>query len=308
MIDAIYTFCIKLVYKRSQQKQHSEDTANVPLAYFNKRLQQSRRYYVSRASNGQYQVQIPDSGQKYNVDLRSTNCNCENFYYYRSLCVHAIALCKYTARDLVYFIDECYTTEALYDTYSYFLVPISLENLDTDEAVHALIVRKQQGRLKTKRIRKGAWKRKPIKCSNCGVAGDHNKRGCLNAPVGNGRRQRARDREAIETSESPDSSSSSDSESSEDSEDLIDQQFVEQARQRQRERERQEKALGSDSELSELASNVFDGIEGIEMGTLTDRLTDKQIGQQMDSVEGGSSGEVNSTVFSPRKTRSGRVR
>ena len=46
----------------------------------------------------------------------------------------------------------------------------------------------------------------------------------------------------------------------------------------------------------------------IEMGTLTDRLTDKQIGQQMDSAEGGSSGEVNSTVYSPRKTRSGRVR
>ena len=66
--------------------------------------------------------------------------------------------------------------------------------------------------------------------------------------------------------------------------------------------------MGSNSELSELASNVFDGMEGIEMGTLTDRLTDKQIKQQMDSAEGGSSSEVNSTVFSPRKTRSGRVR
>ena len=118
------------------------------------------------------------------------------------------------------------------------LKPISLENLDTDEAVHALVVRKQRGRPKTKRIRKGAWKRKPIKCSHCGVAGDHNKRRCPNAPVGNGRRQRARDREAIGTSESPDSSSSSDSEPSEDSEDSIDRQFVEQARRRQRERER----------------------------------------------------------------------
>ena len=53
-------------------------------------------------------------------------------------------------------------------------------------------------------------------------------------------------------------------------------------------------------------------IEGIEMGAFTDR----QIKEEMDSIDIGSSNievpgsnsEAPTTVFSPRKTRSGRVR
>lgn len=45
------------------------------------------------------------------------------------------------------------------------------------------IAKKQRGRPKTKRICKGAWKKKEIHCSNCGLLGNHNKRGCQNVPV-----------------------------------------------------------------------------------------------------------------------------
>ena len=44
---------------------------------------------------------------------------------------------------------------------------------------------------------------------------------------------------------------------------------------RQEEHRHQEVVLGSDSELSELASSVFDGMEGIEMSTLVNKLTDR---------------------------------
>jgi hypothetical protein len=134
-------------------------------------------------------------------------------------------------------------------------------------------------------------------------------------------------------------SSSSSSESDEYSEDSIDWQFVEEARQRQRWKERQE--LESDSELSELASSAFHGMEGIEVSSGTairqdqDQDQDQGQGQGQDQgqsqddeemgdvaptdigdveVPGGASedvggdSEVQAPIFSPRKTRSGRVR
>jgi len=67
--------------------------------------------------------------------------------------------------------------------------------------------------------------------------------------------------------------------------------------------------LDGDSELSELASSVFNGMEGVEMSSGT------IIGQDMggrepsgdDEVSGGES-EVTGPVVSPRRTRSSRVR
>jgi len=191
MINAIYTYLIKLVYKRSQEKQRSTHFADVPLARFNDRLKLSQRYQVFRSQNGIYQVQIPDFGRKHVVNLIEHDCDCRNFYEYQSACTHAIAACKYAAEDPFNHIDWKFSVKALQKTYSHSLVPISIKSLSSKKGVQPLKVKRQRGRPKTKRIRKGDWKQKPICCSLCGVVGDHNKRRCTNAPLANGRQQRA---------------------------------------------------------------------------------------------------------------------
>ena len=70
--------------------------------------------------------------------------------------------------------------------------------------------------------------------------------------------------------------------------------------------------LESDSELSELASSAFDGIEGIEMGgdtaiSTTVAAGDQETGQGMGGTGTGGDSEAQVPVFSPRKTRSGRI-
>jgi hypothetical protein len=76
-------------------------------------------------------------------------------------------------------------------TYKNFLTSFSIENLASDPKVLPLEFKKQCGRPEVKRIRKGSWKRKAEKCGNCGNTNGHNARGCRNALVANGWRQRA---------------------------------------------------------------------------------------------------------------------
>jgi hypothetical protein len=247
-MDVIYSYLMKMVYERSQQKQRSELLADVPLAQFNDRLKQSRRYQVFGSRNGKYQVEILDSGRKYVVDLEMPSCDCGNLQEYRAPCTHVIATCKYATKDPLVYMHAMYTTKALKETYSHFLNPISIKNLTVDEAIQPLVAKRQRGRPKTKRIRKRAWNWKPIRCRLCGVLGDHNKRRCTNRPLVNGRQQRAQDWDDILSSSESSSRSSSESSSgsssdssslggSEYSEDSVDRQFVEEARQRERQRE-----------------------------------------------------------------------
>ena len=135
MMDAIYTFLMQLIHKRFHQKQHSEDLADVPLNLFNDRLKLSRRYQVFGSRNGLYQVQILDSSHKHVVNLPTNTCDCTNFREYSSPCTHAIAACKYATEDPFEHVDWIYTTETLKKTYSYFLKPISIENLTSNEAI-----------------------------------------------------------------------------------------------------------------------------------------------------------------------------
>src|ERR1035437_1523666 len=122
-------------------------------------------------------------------------------------------------------------------TYSHFLKPLSIENLPSDLSITSPllfilklnakkgilppIAKKQRSRPKTKRIRKGAYKRKETHCRNCKETG-HNIRCCPHAPAPNGRQQRARDRE-LSLDSSSKTSSSSDSLDSEELDE--DQQF-----------------------------------------------------------------------------------
>jgi hypothetical protein len=85
-----------------------------------------------------------------------------------------------------------YTTAQLRASYSRLLVPISLQELVPETTIQPPILKRQAGRPRTKRIRKGAWKRNQTRCLSC-LEWGHNKRGCRGQPVPSGRRERARD-------------------------------------------------------------------------------------------------------------------
>jgi hypothetical protein len=80
---------------------------------------------------------------------------------------------------------------------------------------------------------------------------------------------------------------------------------------------RQRQESESNSELSELASSVFNGMEGIEGGgdaaiavedqEMGGTLTDGQTGQVMGGTGTSGDSEAQVPVFSPRKTKSGRL-
>lgn len=108
------------------------------------------------SGNSIYQVKIPDSGRKFVVNLKELQCDCTNFQEYRSPCTHAIVACRYEAEDPFNYADWNYSVEAYRKTYSHFLIPISIENLTSEEGVLPPIFKKQRGRPPTKRIRKGA--------------------------------------------------------------------------------------------------------------------------------------------------------
>ena len=108
-----------------------------------------------------------------------------------------------------------YLVQAYRETYKHFLRPMSIENLPSNPKILPPIAKKQRGRPKTKRIRKGAWKRKETHCRNCGET-SYNSAGCQSAPASNGRQQRARDRE-LSVDSSPEASEASDSEDSDES-------------------------------------------------------------------------------------------
>ena len=226
-------------------------------------------------------------------------------------------------------------------TYSHFLKPLSIKNLPSNLSITSPllfilklnakkgilppIAKKQRSRPKTKRIRKGAYKRKETHCRNCKETG-HNIRCCPHAPAPYGRQQRARDRE-LSLDSSSESSNSSDSSDSDKSDEVEDRQFRREMDEydtimanaheiAKRELQRQE--LDSDDDLSVLDSRLFDRMEGSEQGGNSQDDQGDHDGQaEMDGIEIGDSSEVQGTirgnsevqgpVFSPRKTRSGQV-
>jgi hypothetical protein len=155
-MDAIYTLLMKTVYDRFHRRQHASTLADVPLAKFNDRLQSSRRYRVFESSNGIYQVQVPDSGQKFIINLKKGQCDCTNFQEYISLCTHAIVACRHEVEDPFDYAEWIHSVEAYRATYHHFLLLVDINNLPSDNEVLPPEFKKQRGRPPTKRIRKGA--------------------------------------------------------------------------------------------------------------------------------------------------------
>ena len=190
---------MKTFYDRYHRQHQSTILPNAILNAFNDRLQRSKRYKVYQSGNSIYQVEIPDTGIKHIVDLEKKTCECTNFQEYESPCTHAIAACRYASIDPFKKFRKYYKLRVYRETYSWFVQPVSIQDLESDPNIHPPIIKKQRGRPKTKRIRKGAYKRKPKQCSICKEFG-HDKRSCRKQPIANGRRQRARDRELSDTS------------------------------------------------------------------------------------------------------------
>jgi hypothetical protein len=168
MIDAIYTLLMKTIYDRNKEPQESTELANIPLAKFNERLRSSRRFRVFESGNGIYSVQIPDTGVKYITNLRTRECGCTYFWDYCSPCTHAITALRYEVEDPYQHFARYYKVKALQKSYERFLIPFSIQDLKSTLGCLPPEYKKQPGRPRTKRIRKGASKRKLMACSNCG--------------------------------------------------------------------------------------------------------------------------------------------
>ena len=270
-MDAIYSKCMKMVYDRLHKPQKSPLFADVPMAKFQARLKTSQRYYVAPSSDGIYQVQIPDSGRKYIVNLAEKECDCGCFYEYQSPCAHGIAAAIYRAEDPLSFFYDAYSTRVYRKTYSHPLPPISIEDLPVDNNIKPPTLRKQAGRPRTKRIRKGAWERKQIRCSSC-LDWGHNKRSCRGQPVSSGRRERARnwlgevevssDREEDQGTEIDDEDEDEDRDEDEDME--IGQEEEDQVVEEE------------DSELSDMTYSVIEVLESEVIPEVMPRVVSKR--------------------------------
>jgi hypothetical protein len=133
-------------------------------------------------------------------------------------CTHAITALRYKVEDPYQHFALYYKVKALRKSYERFIIPFSIQDLKLTPGYFPPEHKKQPGRPRTKRIRKGASKRKAVTCGNCGQKGQHNKRTCRSAPK-NTRQERAQDHDS-------DSSSSSDLDSNNNKDDSSDQESL----------------------------------------------------------------------------------
>jgi hypothetical protein len=192
MLDGIYLSVTKIWFERRSTTSKSDQLADVPMAKFGSRFQASRRYRVYPTNENIAQVEDPDTGRKWVVVLDQKSCDCQDFWEYQSPCSHAIAAARVLQIDSIQYFEDLYTTREYKKTYRHILLPVSIENLSSDNSIKPPVLRKGAGRPRTKRIRKGNWNKKQTRCSNC-LDWGHNRRSCTGQPVSNGRRQRAFD-------------------------------------------------------------------------------------------------------------------
>ena len=116
-MDTIRSTVIKTIYDRYNRPQQSTELADVPLSKFKDRLKASHRHCVFESGNGIYQVQVPDSGSKFIVNLPKRTCTCGNFYEYSGPCAHAITACRFETVDLYAYFRFVYLITSYQKTY-----------------------------------------------------------------------------------------------------------------------------------------------------------------------------------------------
>jgi hypothetical protein len=143
IIDTIYTYLIKTFYNRYYSYYWSTRVPNTVLDQFNKWYQTSRQYRVIQSGNRIYQVQIPDTGVKYIVNLQEQNCDCTNRQEYIAPCTYTIVAIRYKGEDLFDYFDASLSLQVYRQTYSYFVKPINIENLESADRIHPPQFKKQ---------------------------------------------------------------------------------------------------------------------------------------------------------------------
>ena len=156
-----------MFYKRAKKVQKSQLIADIPIAKFEARVKTSRRFRSFLSGNRVYQIKDLETGLKWVINLEEKVCEYRDFYKYQPPCSHAITAARHEEIDPIGLFLSAYTTRQYQDTYSRLLLPVSIQELATNDKVLPPIIRKQAGRLRTKRIRKGAWNRKQTRCTNC---------------------------------------------------------------------------------------------------------------------------------------------
>jgi hypothetical protein len=195
LIHGVYNWCMTTIHDRSKESkaQKFDVICDVPMAKFNDRLHTSRRFRVYPSDEQTCQVEDLESSRKKIVKLGDNNeCECLDFQEYQAPCSHAIAAARFFGKDPIQLFAVQYQVDRYINTFSRPFAPVSVNDLASHDQLQPPILKKQAGRPRTKRIRKGTWSRKQTRCSNC-LDWGHNKRRCTNQPVSNGRRQRARD-------------------------------------------------------------------------------------------------------------------
>jgi hypothetical protein len=255
MMDAIWSTTMKTIYDRYRRPQQSTILADIPLAKFKERQKASQRFCIFQSKAGVCQVQDPNSGLKFTINLAENWCTCRNFWQYHGPCAHAIAACRHEVEDPYEHFAKTLTVRYYRQSYGVAIPPVSIEGLSSDPKILPPKLVRKRGRPRQKRIRKGAWERKQTRCANCLQLG-HNKRRCTKQPAKNSRAKRVHD--WIETSET-------DSEAERELAPIL-------VAARARKRAREEATNGSndkESELSDLRSSEFEGIEeDIVLGTV----------------------------------------
>ena len=140
LVEAIYTIVMKTFHDRFHRPHQSQILPKAQLQAFNDQLQCSRRYHVYQSGNGLYQVEHPDTGVKHIVDLPRKTYECTNFQEYISLCAHGIAACRHASIDSFKKFSTYHKLRVYHDTYSWFLRPISIQDLESDPDIHPPII------------------------------------------------------------------------------------------------------------------------------------------------------------------------
>ena len=82
MLDSIWSIVIKTFHYRYCQPQKSAVLTDTLYIKFQERLKSSKRYKNFESGHRIYQIQKPDPGQQFIVNLREQVCDCKNFYKY----------------------------------------------------------------------------------------------------------------------------------------------------------------------------------------------------------------------------------
>ena len=128
LVDVIYHYVMRIVFERYHfaEKQKNNSLVDVQQAKLHSRLQVSRRYSVLPSGNSIFQVEEPDSGRKWIVDLDKKECDCIDFQEYQGPCSHGIAAALYIERDPALLCYPRFGVVWYKSTYKRFLLPLSI--------------------------------------------------------------------------------------------------------------------------------------------------------------------------------------